>query len=54
MSEPPLTSSVVAGSVKCVKELLNAGADVNERDEDGYTSLMTAVYYANDAIIQRL
>ena len=42
MKVQPLHSAVAAGSREIVAALLNAGADVNARQESGYTPLMAA------------
>lgn len=42
--QPPLIVAVVTGRIHLVKQLLDAGADVNAMDENKYTALYHSVY----------
>ncbi len=39
-------------NIKEVKALIAAGADVNARDNNGYTALYWAAYYGNKEIVE--
>ncbi|MDP2681544.1 MAG: ankyrin repeat domain-containing protein [Deltaproteobacteria bacterium] len=43
----PLMSAIERGNINAVKELLNKGADVNEKDSGGWTPLLGAAYWGN-------
>lgn len=49
-----LVKSVTAGDVAEVQRMLQAGADVNVRDEEGATLLMLASYAGNSAMVDAL
>ena len=53
-SKPLLVTSVKAGNFDSVQELLKLDTDVNIRDKDGNTPLITAVDIRNEAIVQLL
>lgn len=47
MAIPPLMYAVIYNKIEIVKFLLNAGADIDKQDNDGYTALIYAVKYTN-------
>lgn len=51
---PPLLHAVRDGQVDRIKELLAAGEDVNQQDEEGWTALFTAASYADDMTVAAL
>lgn len=46
---PPLVQAAHSGQVEYVRMLLDAGADVNRKDKDGYTALDAAELYASSS-----
>ena len=51
---PPLFDAVKKGDIEAVRKYLDAGADVNTKDEDGYTLLTVAVAYGSKEIVELL
>ena len=51
---PPLFDAVKKGDIEAVRKHLDAGADVNTKDEDGYTLLTVAVAYGSKEIVELL
>jgi ankyrin repeat protein len=51
---PPLFDAVRKGDIEAVRKHLGAGADVNTKDEDGYTLLTVAVAYGSKEIVELL
>ena len=51
---PPLFDAVKKGDIEAVRKHLDAGADVNTKDEDGYTLLIEAVSYGSKEIVELL
>ena len=51
---PPLIDAVKKGDIEAVRKHLDAGADVNTNDEDGYTLLTVAVAYGSKEIVELL
>ncbi len=49
-----LRDAVRSGDLAAVKALLDAGADVNERDQLGATPLLDAAWYGNEQIVRLL
>ena len=49
-----LMDSSFFGNVKCLQPLIQAGADVNMRDNEGFTALIGAVYFASFKCIKPL
>ena len=47
-NEDMLRSAVLYKDIDEVKKVLSAGADINMRDEHGYTSLIRACSYSSD------
>lgn len=43
--EPSLSGKIMDNDINSVKEMIAAGADINKKDSNGYTSLMTACHY---------
>lgn len=43
--EPSLSGKIMDNDIKSVKEMIAAGADINKKDFNGYTPLMTACHY---------
>lgn len=52
--DTPLHVVVVWGDVEAARALVNAGADVNARGEDGYTPLHEAVSFENIELVRLL
>ena len=50
----PLMQAAKAGNDWQIKKLLNSGADIQERDAEGWTALMYAVRYQQDSSIVQL
>jgi ankyrin repeat protein len=50
----PLFTAVNKGDVSQVDQLLKSGAQVNERDRQGYTPLMHASWNGQQALVERL
>ena len=50
----PLAVVITWGDVEAVSRLLEAGADVNAKNEDGYTALHRAVLFDDLDIVDRL
>ena len=51
---PPLVAAAAGGSVECVRLILEAGAEIDVRDEDGATPLMVAATYGHTKVVQEL
>ena len=51
---PPLFDAVKKGDIEAVRKHLDAGADVNTKDEDGYTLLTVAAAYGSKEIVELL
>lgn len=51
---PALHKLVQDGNLKCIRILVNLGADVNMQDEDGWTPLHYSVYVGNMAVTRFL
>ena len=51
---PPLFDAVKKGDIEALRKHLYAGADVNTKDEDGYTLLTVAVAYGSKEIVELL
>src|SRR5262247_3374138 len=51
---PPLVEAAARGSVQGVRDLIAAGADLNQRDENGITALIISAYAGNVEIIRVL
>jgi len=43
--QPSLSGKIMDNDINSVKEMIAAGADINKKDSNGYTSLMTACHY---------
>ncbi|HLJ57877.1 MAG TPA: ankyrin repeat domain-containing protein [Chthonomonadaceae bacterium] len=52
--EPPLNAAAAAGRPDLVSLLLDSGADVNGRDDEGYTALMEAAGSGYREVAERL
>jgi uncharacterized protein len=52
--DSPLTKETRDLNYERVKAVVDAGADLNELDENGFTPLMTAAYYGNGPIVKYL
>ena len=50
----PLFDAIKKGDIEAVRKHLDAGADVNTKDEDGYTLLTVAVAYGSKEIVELL
>lgn len=50
----PLAKAAAAGDAAQVKDLITSGADVNERDREGYTAIMAAARYGRVEAIKAL
>jgi ankyrin repeat protein len=50
----PLMKAVRNDNLKEIKKIIQAGVDIDEKTEEGYTALMAAVYKGNIEIIQYL
>ena len=51
---PPLFDAVKKGDIEALRKHLGAGADVNTKDDDGYTLLTVAVAYGSKGIVELL
>ena len=51
---PPLVEAAARGSVQGVRDLIAAGADPNQRDENGITALIISAYAGNVEIVRLL
>ena len=51
---PPLFNAVKKGDIEAERKHFDAGADVNTKDEDGYTLLTVAVAYGSKEIVELL
>src|SRR5262249_29506446 len=51
---PPLVEAAARGSVQGVRDLIAAGADLNQRDENGITALIISAYAGNVEIVRLL
>jgi hypothetical protein len=51
---PPLVEAAAQGSVQGVRDLIAAGADLNQRDENGITALIILAYAGNVEIVRLL
>jgi ankyrin repeat protein len=49
-----LFDAIKKGDIEAVRKHLDAGADVNTKDEDGYTLLTVAVAYGSKEIVELL
>ena len=54
MSTPPLIEAAKAGDIPAIEQLLTAGADVNVRDEHGWTALHWSAGKGNVAMVKLL
>ena len=52
--QPMISVAAMHGSVAAIKALLEAGADVNDRDAQGETPLMEAAFYGHASAVQAL
>jgi cytohesin len=50
----PLHATVVTGDIQAIEDLLAKGADVNARDEDGYTALFIAALRGHKEVVELL
>ena len=53
-TSPPLVEAAARGSVQGVRDLIAAGADLDQRDENGLTALIISAYVGNVEIVRRL
>src|SRR5499426_2435582 len=53
-ASPPLVEAAARGSVQGVRDLIAAGADLNQRDENGITALIISAYAGNVEIVRLL
>ena len=53
-SDDPLRDAVKAGNIEAVKQHLAAGADVNEKNQLGRTSLHAAAYRGHTVVVELL
>jgi ankyrin repeat protein len=52
--EPPLTAAATSQRTDLVKLLLENGADVNARDDEGYTALMEPAECGDQEVVEVL
>ena len=45
-----LLQSAASGSISKCRQLLAAGSDVEEKDEDGFTPLLNAAYFGHNEV----
>ena len=54
IQKTPLHKAALHNKIEAVAALISHGADVNAREEDGYTPLMWASYYGYAKVVEAL